>query len=99
MYTVKQIKDAIEQDYDGSWNEFLELIDDDGGTPLESLGTYAQQVAEGGESRPWIVFKVGEQYFEINGAYNSWEGTEWDGGLQEVEPFDKTITAYRSVKP
>lgn len=96
MYTVKQIRDAVEADFDDNWGEFLSLIDDENGAELPSLGAFAKQEDEGGESRPWVVFSVGEQFFEKNGTHDSWEGTEWDGGFQEVFPFKETITVFRS---
>lgn len=96
MYTVRDIENAIQRDFDGSWNEFLELVED--GVELPSLNLSAKQVDEGGESRPWITFKVGDQYFEKNGVHDSYEGTEWDGGLEEVEPYKETITSYRRKK-
>lgn len=98
MYTVKDIEKAVDVDFDGSWNEFLELVDDDEGVELPSLGLFAKQVDEGGESRPWITFQVGDQFFEKHGDHDSYDGTEWDGGLEEVEPYKETVVFYRSKK-
>lgn len=98
MFTVGDIQEAIDNDFESDWSEFLYLTEDDEGVLLESLGLYAKQADEGGESRPWVVFQVGNQYFRMNGTHDSWEGTEWDGGLEEVEPYNKVVVDYRSVK-
>ena len=98
MYNVKNIEEAIRADFDGDWNEFLELVDDPDGVELPSLGVSARQVDNGGESLPWIVFEIGDQFFEKNGRYESYEGTDWDGGLQEVESYQELTTYYRPKK-
>jgi hypothetical protein len=98
MYTVSDIENAVEEEYP-NWMEFLEAVEDDEGAHLPELGdVYAKQVDDGGDRHPWVVFQVGEQYFEKNGAHDSWEGTSWDGALQEVESFQETITSWRRVK-
>lgn len=56
----------------------------------------------GGEdmgSQRWIIFRVGEDYFQVFGYYNSWDGDNWEGAeLEEVEPFERTVTSYRKKK-
>jgi hypothetical protein len=94
MYTVGEIKEAINEDFDGSWNEFMELIDYGKGSYLESLNVYASEVSCGGESSPWSVFKIGNQFFKITGSHDSWNGTEWDGALIKVRPIKRTVTDY-----
>lgn len=98
MYTKKQINEAINEDYDGDWGEFLYLVNDsdDMKAKLESLGVTATGVGGGGEKRLWEIFKVGTQYFRMNGSHDSWEGASWDGQLEEVEPYTKTVVDYRS---
>lgn len=34
-------------------------------------------------------------YFEIDGYYASYNGTEWDEHFTIVEPYQKTVTLYR----
>lgn len=100
MYTVKQIADAITEDYDSDWGEFLYLVSDsdDEKAELPSLGTEATSVTNGGERYPWEIFKIEDQYFRMNGSHDSWEGTIWDGLLEEVEPYRKSVVDYRPVK-
>ncbi|UDL16815.1 hypothetical protein SEA_ATUIN_149 [Arthrobacter phage Atuin] len=53
---------------------------------------------EGDGEERWIVIKVGDQLFEYRGYYSSWDGTEWDDKLREVEPYEVTVIKYREVK-
>jgi hypothetical protein len=59
----------------------LELVESDGGH--EGDGEYMD-----------VVFKVGERYFRQDGSYDSWNGGEWDGEVEEVEPRQITVTRY-----
>lgn len=99
MYTVGDIRNAVDTDFDSDWNEFLYLTEDEG-IELPSLGesVKAKEVESGGEKYMWVVFQIGSQYFRMNGSHDSWEGTEWDGTLEEVEPYNKVVVDYRSVK-
>lgn len=98
MYTVKEIEAAVEQDWDGSWMEFLECSDSSEGSELASLGVVAREVEEGGEKYVWVVFQINDQLFRKSGFASSWEGTDWDGGLEEVESYEKTVVAFRKKK-
>lgn len=43
-------------------------------------------------------FKNHNLYFEANGYYSSWDGTDWsDASLYQVIPKEKTITIYEVV--
>jgi hypothetical protein len=53
---------------------------------------------EGDGEERWIVIKVGDQFFEYSGYYSSWDGTEWDNELREVEPYTVEVTKYREKK-
>ncbi|QNN99279.1 hypothetical protein SEA_FAUST_207 [Streptomyces phage Faust] len=100
MYTVNEIKEAINEDHEGDWYEFLYLVNDsdDQKAELPSLGVDAIGVDSGGEKYLWEIFKVGDQYFRMHGSHDSWEGSCWDGELEEVEPYTKSVVDYRSVK-
>lgn len=45
-----------------------------------------------------IVFSIDSRLFRMSGYYASHYGTEWDGDLEEVEAYEKTVTDYRPVK-
>ena len=62
----------------------LEVVEYDGGG--EGHGEYI-----------YLVFKIGDRYFRKTGYYASFDGSNWDGSLEEVEPFEKTVTDYRRV--
>lgn len=42
-----------------------------------------------------VILTVGEQYFEIEGYYTSWEGDNWDDAtLTEVEPKEVKVIRF-----
>ena len=92
-------KEEIELAVDGDWCELkygkstlrlrgenvpTECLEEEGG---EGCGEYA-----------CVIFKVGSQIFRKEGYYASYDGYTWDGDFDEVEPYPKTITAYRVKK-
>lgn len=114
MSTVEQIKQELQAwnegqgDYYKVQNAIVEELWEwtDGGGRTKSFeipsGTVTLVEDHGGgegdgETR-FIVIKVGEQLFQYNGYYSSWDGTEWDDDLYEVEPYDVTVTQYRVKK-
>lgn len=44
-----------------------------------------------------VVFEIDGRHFRKSGYYASHYGYDWDGDLEEVEPFEKTVTDYRPV--
>lgn len=75
-----------------------------GQSPIEipGLGTAThidgEHGGEGSAEYIWQVWKIGEQYFQKTGYYMSYDGSTWDGDLTEVEPFEKTVTDWRSKR-
>jgi hypothetical protein len=57
---------------------------------------------EGSAEHIWLVFSVTNgdsvQYFKKTGYYASYDGSNWDGALVEVEPFEKTVTDWKPAK-
>lgn len=101
MFTARQIEAAIEEQYDGYENEFYNELDSE--TEIEPLGVTAYYVdgtqnGEGGGEYMDVVFRVGQQLFRKVGTYSSWDANEWDGALEEVEPYEVTVVRYREVK-
>lgn len=98
MVTVAELEAAVEGYdggyYDGPWQDLypnssvevglytLEYVEKEGGY-------------EGGGEELWVVFKVGDQYFRKSGYYASYDGSTWDGALEEVEPYVEPKTLYR----
>lgn len=84
------------------WNEFYEafawgseeysprlasgkvkLVEDHGG-------------GEGDGEERWVVFSVGDKFYEVSGYYASWDGTTWDDlDIYDVEPFQVQVTKYK----
>lgn len=51
-----------------------------------------------GDTR-YVVFSVGDQFFQVYGYYASWDGTTWDNPTPfEVEPVQVMVTEYREKK-
>lgn len=58
---------------------------------------------EGSAEHIWQVWKVTDadgnyQYFMKTGYYMSYDGSNWDGDLVEVEPYEKTVTDWKVKK-
>jgi len=95
------LKDHVDEDeYYNAWSFW-----DYGANEVEDVpGLGAVEVIDnvGGEGQGdhvHLVFKVtspkgGVRHFKIDGYYSSYEGTDWDGVLYEVEPREKTVTVY-----
>ncbi len=109
-YTVEQVEEAIREyeemertsDY-GTYNEdFWENISwyrDP--VMLPRLGEAERVTTHGGGEGDGeymdVIFKIGDQLFRKTGYHNSWDSNDWDGELEEVEAFEKTVTDYRAV--
>jgi len=53
---------------------------------------------EGAGDNVWFVFKVTKdsetQYFRKSGYYDSWNGTEWDYGIELVKPKEVMVIEW-----
>lgn len=50
-----------------------------------------------GETR-YVIFQVGEQFFEVDGYYASWDGTTWeDPTPYEVAAKDVVVVKYVAI--
>lgn len=88
-------------------NDFWHEAEDGGPYVIPGFGTLAyvdgEHGGEGSAEHIWQVWSVtddegNKQYFQKTGYYASYDGSNWDGSLYEVEPFEKTVTAWRNVK-
>ncbi len=61
----------------------IEEVDSEG--DYEGGGEYAMKV---------LHFVDHDVYLKLEGAYYSYNSTEWDDELKEVRPQEKTITVY-----
>ncbi len=46
-----------------------------------------------GETR-YVIFQVGEQFFEVDGYYASWDGTTWE----DTTPFEVAATPVTVIQ-
>lgn len=95
-YTAKELEKAIvkayeatndDKDYGNVWESFKWEYT----TSLEvpSFGTVVYENSYGGEGCGddyWVVVKLNDRYFRVSGYYDSWNGGELDGELEEVIP-------------
>lgn len=44
-----------------------------------------------------VIFEIDGRLFRKEGYYASHYGADWDGDLEEVEAYEKTVTDYRTV--
>lgn len=50
-----------------------------------------------GDTR-YVVFQIGDQFFQVDGYYASWDGTTWeDPSPYEVKPVEVTKIEYRKA--
>jgi hypothetical protein len=105
-FTAKQLEEKIEEYieedsnnwgdgwYSLEWGEAPTLPDQFGKVEfVESFG------GEGMGDVTWIVFKVGDRYFQKTGSYDSWNGTDWEyGTLKEVEQVEVTVKQWHDLK-
>lgn len=68
-----------------------------GPVPLPSgdLELVEQFGGEGEGDNYWLVFKVEDQFFKVEGFHSSWEGVNWeDSEIKEVEAREVTVIQY-----
>lgn len=102
-YTLEELRSAIEASdiYYNSWYWFYNNDQE-----LPEIGTAKEVDRYGGEGQGddlWVVFKVEPadgsdvRYFRKSGYHQSHDGSYFDGELEEVVPFEKTVTDYKAV--
>jgi hypothetical protein len=105
-FTLKQVNDAIsawEETYDGdSFYDEVEYEDEGIELTIDGQKVVAKKEdSYGGEGQGdeyWVVFRINDQLFRVDGYWQSWEGGEYDGDLYEVEPYQVMVTRYRAKK-
>lgn len=93
LYT--EINDAYtENDFflDAYYEEVAELE-----TPLGKVVVEDVQGGEGDGAPIHVIIKVGERYFQMDGYYSSWDSSEMDGELFEVQPKEVKVTQYERI--
>lgn len=74
----------------------------------QANGYLVEQVANfGGEGQGediWAVYKITNYitkaiacYVRVKGYYDSWNGADWDGDLEIVEPYEVKVTRWKTV--
>lgn len=66
----------------------------------QRFGAYPEPAAnwggQGDGAAMGAVIKIGDRYFKRTGYYSSWDSSEYDSTVEEVEPYEKTVIRYRS---
>lgn len=100
--TAKQVQEAVEawresEDYSGWGNPWgsIHANDFDVIPGLENMSFVESFGGEGEGDSAGVVFKVGDQLFQVDAYYASYDGFTWDSEPYEVEAYEKTETAYR----
>lgn len=79
------------------WNQEIDKIEDPVLGTIERVANkkfpFDQYETDGAPI--FVVVKVGDQYFQKEGVYASWDGTNMDGECVEVEPVEVPLTFYR----
>jgi hypothetical protein len=108
-WTIKELEEAIEKWHeDHEEEESSNAFDDlyytldyaNEGESLKLMGEPVSLVEQfGGEGQGdewWVIIKVGERLFRINGWYASYNGRE-STDIEEVKPVEYTATRYDSL--
>jgi pullulanase/glycogen debranching enzyme len=105
-YTYTNYRDeVVESTLEGS--DFWHEAGDAGDLQLDDKHTAhfvdGETGGEGSAEYIWQVWSVKDaegnvQYFKKEGYYMSYDGSNWDGTLFEVEPYEKTVTDWRTKK-
>ena len=93
--STSSIDSAVDYWGEVHWGDVDTLTIDGVDYPLEVVESHGG--GEGDGSEVWVVFKVDGRLFRKSGYYASHYGTDWDGSLEEVEAFEKTVTDYRTI--
>lgn len=103
-YSVEEITELIENNEVTSeiidWKDPFDILyEEEADVEIGGLTLKFEDCGggEGDGARKWVVFKIGEQYFEMNGYYSSWDDGEWDTDLVEVKPVQVMRTEYKEV--
>lgn len=102
-YTYTNWKNETHQ-YTLDGADFWSEAYDQGTLEIPGLGTAkhidGEHGGEGSGEHIWQVWQIGDgesaQYFMKTGYYMSYDGSNWDGDLIEVEPFEKTVTDWKN---
>lgn len=107
MAATKQISDELidwhrkETGEDTSYfedtlSDLEEILDSDTITiPSGEVELVDQFGGEGHGDDYWLILKVGEKLFKVEGFHSSWEGVNWDDAeLKEVEAKEITVVQY-----
>jgi hypothetical protein len=98
MSTPNEVLAAI-QAYEPDLNEFAYRLED---TSIEIPGlgtvTYVDGQQPGYEvSSIWIVFQVGDKYYQLDGYNDSYDAPEWNDSLTEVTKEEKITYVFTPV--
>ena len=88
--------------YDYPITDWYEVGESDGrividGEAVDYTVVESDLGGEGHGEHVFFVFRIGNQLFRKEGYYASHYGTDWDGPLDEVEVYEKTVMDYRPI--
>lgn len=111
-YTAKELEEATieffnttddSDDYGNVWGWFKSeggWGEEDTYLDVPGFGKLKYEDSFGGEGQGddyWVVVKLEDRYFRVNGWYSSWEGGELDGTLEEVTPKEVKVIEWETV--
>jgi len=101
-FTVEELAAYIEEEFYNDlwydlWAPYKEIPTQS--TPYGTIEyvTHSDDGYDDGRIDRSVVFRIGDRYFRKSGYYDSWEGGDWDGELEEVRPREKMITVYEAI--
>ncbi|WP_280485393.1 hypothetical protein [Nocardia cyriacigeorgica] len=110
---VRDLLESYEDDgYSGGWSWWAYESNHNDGVEVPGLGKVwvVEHIGggEGGGEHVHLVLKIRMEpeagrtwrrtrYFQKNGYYASFNGTDWDGGFFEVQQVERRVTMYERV--
>ena len=104
-----ELHKIIDEKFD--WSEFQELVREEGykelatdfkaKTGLDFKFLESKRTKGSGDYDGYVWrWKIDDKFYEVEGYYSSWDGTNLDDirDFHEVKPVEKTIIVYEKVK-
>ena len=93
-YTAAEVQEAANRAGDFEWGYEASMTLRGESVPIDWVASTGG-MDEGSNASE--VFKIGDQLFMKSGYYASHYGYDWDGDLNEVEPYKRVVNDYRPI--
>ena len=99
QFTAKELYEEINDAYPEN-DFFLDAYYEEVAELETRYGKVIVEQVDGGEGDGapiHVIISVGERYFQMDGYYSSWDDSQMDGELFEVQPKEVKVTQYERI--